>query len=104
MARAAGLAVALIFCFAVLASAQFGGKRPPPPKAPVWKEDIKYIRCQVCEAMAKQALRTVKSMKDEAGAKRVRLNEPQAACPSARCVAASRPGRGLTPAAPAARR
>ncbi|PNW84622.1 hypothetical protein CHLRE_03g151700v5 [Chlamydomonas reinhardtii] len=57
-------------CLAV-ASAQFGGKRPPKPKAPVAKGDIKYIKCQVCEAIAKQSIKATKDLIEQAGPKKV---------------------------------
>ena len=42
------------------ASAQFGGE---PEAAPV-KSDLPYIRCAVCEAVAKNAYRQVKAARD----------------------------------------
>ncbi len=61
---------------ATLASAQFGGKREPP-KAPAVKSDIKFIKCQVCEAMAKQAGAIVKELKEAASGKKVRSMDAQ---------------------------
>lgn len=66
-------ALFLLLVAPLLAVAQFGGKRPPPPKAPVRKEDLKFIRCQTCELMARQSVRIYKSLHEEAGPKRVRL-------------------------------
>ena len=62
----------LLLGFAATALAQFGGPKRPKPKAPVIKEDLKYIRCQVCEAMAKEARNIVKDLTEIAGAKKVR--------------------------------
>lgn len=55
--------------------AQFGGPKRPKPKAPVRKDDIKYIKCQVCDAMAKEARNVVKDLGKLAGVKKVRLVE-----------------------------
>ncbi len=47
---------------------------PEEPKALAVKSDIQYIRCQVCEAMAKQAQRAVKTMREALTAgKKVRV-------------------------------
>lgn len=35
------------------------------PKALAVTSDIKYVRCQVCEAVVKQAVRKVKGMRDD---------------------------------------
>ena len=35
------------------------------PKAAAVKSDIKFIKCQVCEAVVKQATRRVKAMRSE---------------------------------------
>lgn len=70
----------LVFALAAtLASAQFGAKREPP-KAPAVKSDIKIIKCQVCEAMAKQAGAIVKELKEAASGKKVRSMEAQLPC------------------------
>ncbi|GLI59428.1 hypothetical protein VaNZ11_001311, partial [Volvox africanus] len=61
----------LLLTFIALASAQFGGPKRPKPKAPVNKDDIKYIKCQVCEAMAKEARNIAKDLGQLAGAKKV---------------------------------
>jgi hypothetical protein len=71
---ASHISALLLLSLVVAASAQFGGKRPPPPKAPVWKGDLKFIRCQTCEAMAKQTVKIVKNLKEEAGGKKVKYN------------------------------
>lgn len=64
--RAAGwLARLLFFAILVAVSAQFSGKRVKP-KSPTFKSDIKYIQCDVCDAMAKEARNTVKLLKAEA--------------------------------------
>jgi hypothetical protein len=44
---------------ALPALAQFQGSEP---KIPPRKEDIKYIKCQVCELLAKNAYKQVKGM------------------------------------------
>jgi hypothetical protein len=64
------VAIALL-AFGAVASAQFGGQKRPKPKAPVIKDDIKYIRCQVCESMAKETGRMVKELSELAGNKKV---------------------------------
>ena len=43
---------------------QFGGPAPTPSVPPV-KGDLPYIRCGVCEALAKNAYRQVKAAKDK---------------------------------------
>lgn len=59
---------AAIFCISLLssASAQFGGFGGPAAKEaiPAVKSDLPYIRCSVCEALAKNAYRQVKAAKD----------------------------------------
>ncbi|MEW5302190.1 MAG: hypothetical protein WDW36_004995 [Sanguina aurantia] len=48
-------------------TAQFGdGKKEAPPKAPYRKADLKYIGCQVCEAIVKQSLASVRTARQEA--------------------------------------
>ena len=63
----------LLWCCALLAvacmlaepsRAQFGGP-PPPPSIPPVKSDLPYIRCGVCEALAKNAYRQVKAAREE---------------------------------------
>lgn len=67
------VALALLGC-AVEAQAQFGmGKRPPKPKAPIRREDLPLIKCQVCEGIAKQALKATRTLKEEAGPGKVRV-------------------------------
>ena len=51
---------AFIACFAFCAVADFNPSKPPAK--PV-KSDIKYIKCQVCELLAKNAYRQVNDMK-----------------------------------------
>ncbi len=46
------------------ASAQFGGGFGGAPEAAPVKSDLPYIRCGVCEALAKHAFRQVKTVKD----------------------------------------
>ena len=59
---------AAIFCISLLssASAQFGGFGGPAAKEsiPAVKSDLPYIRCSVCEALAKNAYRQIKAAKD----------------------------------------
>lgn len=50
----------LVACIGVFASAQFNPSKPPAK--PV-KSDIQYIKCQVCELLAKNAYRQVNDMK-----------------------------------------
>ena len=59
------LARLLLFTMVVAASAQFSGKRDKP-KSPAFKSDIKYIQCDVCDAMTKEARHVVKLLKIEA--------------------------------------
>lgn len=59
----------LLFCMLLTSSvtAQFGdGKKEAPPKAPYRKADLKYIGCQVCEAIVKQSLASVRTARQEA--------------------------------------
>ena len=59
---------AAIFCLCLLSSAlaQFGGFGGPAAKEaiPAVKSDLPYIRCSVCEALAKNAYRQIKAAKD----------------------------------------
>ena len=59
---------AAIFCISLLSSAlaQFGGFGGPAAKetVPAVKSDLPYIRCSVCEALAKNAYRQIKAAKD----------------------------------------
>ena len=56
------LAVALV----ASASAQFGGRGgPAQPEATAVKSDIKYIKCEVCQLVAKHAYRQVKAAEKE---------------------------------------
>lgn len=50
----------LVACTGFFAAAQFNPTKPPAK--PV-KSDIKYIKCQVCELLAKNAYRQVNDMK-----------------------------------------
>ena len=66
------MGVLLALAAASPAGAQFGGM-PPPPKAQARREDIPYIKCQVCELLAKHAYKHVKElMKGSTPSKRVR--------------------------------
>jgi hypothetical protein len=70
---AAAAALLLLAAAGQQAAAQFGGGMPPgmggmggmgggePPKAMAVKSDIPFIRCQVCEALVKQAYRHTKA-------------------------------------------
>ncbi len=59
---------AAICCLLILgpAAAQFGGFGGPAAKeaAPAVKSDLPYIRCGACEALAKNAYRQIKALKD----------------------------------------
>lgn len=70
----------LVACFAFCALAQFN---PSKPAAKPVKSDIKYIKCQVCELLAKNAYRQVNDMK-----KAVKPNKKVVVL-SARCQASS---------------
>ena len=50
----------LLACIGLFAAAQFNPSKPPAK--PV-KSDIPYIKCQVCELLAKNAYRQVNDMK-----------------------------------------
>lgn len=58
-------AISSLFLFGP-AAAQFGGFGGPAAKegAPAVKSDIPYIRCSACEALAKNAYRQIKTVKD----------------------------------------
>lgn len=58
--RAIILRTFLVVCLSPYASAQFNPSKPPAK--PV-KSDIKYIKCQVCELLAKNAYRQVNDLK-----------------------------------------
>lgn len=58
--RNIAIRTALVACFAFCTAAQFNPSKPP--EKPV-KSDIKYIKCQVCELLAKNAYRQVHDMK-----------------------------------------
>ena len=73
--------VAAISCMCLLSSvsAQFGGFGGPAAKeaVPAVKSDLPYIRCSVCEALAKNAYRQIKAAKDaQKPGKKVMLQEP----------------------------
>ena len=55
--------LAVLICTAT-AQGQFGGPGAKPTAKAV-KSDVKYIKCQVCEAIAKHAIREVKAMREE---------------------------------------
>ena len=57
------LLLAVLMCTAT-AQGQFGGPGAKASAKAV-KSDVKYIRCQVCEAIAKHAIREVKAMREE---------------------------------------
>ena len=52
-----------LLCALALVSGQ-GFTNPKKPAAVARKEDVKYIKCQTCEALAKHALRQVKAARD----------------------------------------
>lgn len=84
----------LLLTLVVAASAQFGGKPPDKPKSPASKADIKFIRCQVCEAMAKQARDIIKAEKELAAGKKVRCGRAGKVCVGNK-AALQRPTRGI---------
>lgn len=43
-----------------------GFGQPPEEKAPVIKSDIKFINCQTCEVLIREANRAIRSLKNEA--------------------------------------
>lgn len=47
------------------AAAQIPGMGGEKTKAPVMKEDLKFIRCATCEELAKTLHRDIKTMRDE---------------------------------------
>ena len=53
-------------CFLGSAAAQFGGFGGPAGADPIpaVKSDLPYIRCGACEALAKNAYRQIKALKD----------------------------------------
>ena len=53
----------LLLCTLALASGQ-GFTNPKKPAAVGRKEDVQYIKCQACEALAKNALRQVKAARE----------------------------------------
>lgn len=59
MALRTTLSLALVLCILLSANAQFN---PSKPAAKPVKSDIKYIKCQVCELLAKNAYRQVKDL------------------------------------------
>lgn len=61
------LTIIFILGWAHIIAAQAGGIRPPPGKKfKPRREDIPYIKCQVCEQLATHAWKIVKEMKKEA--------------------------------------
>lgn len=57
------LRLLFLLCTLAIASGQ-GFTNPKKPPAVARKEDIKYIKCQACEALAKNALRQVKAARE----------------------------------------
>lgn len=57
------LLLAVLICTATV-QGQFGGPAAKPAAKAV-KSDVKYIKCQVCEAIAKHAIREVKTMREQ---------------------------------------
>lgn len=63
------LALVLAAALAIPAAAQFGGMpKKEEKKAPANKEDLKYIKCAVCEAVVKHAMKATKGMREAATA------------------------------------
>jgi hypothetical protein len=68
--HAPALAAVLLMLAAVaqafdMDSMMAGMPKPEQKKAPAVKEDIPYIRCQVCEAVVKQSIKLVKDLRAE---------------------------------------
>lgn len=63
MALLALLAAALLLAAPVAAMFPGMGGNKPPPKVPAVKADIPFIKCQVCEAIIKQAREVVKDLR-----------------------------------------
>ena len=58
--------LASVVTFVASANAQFGGLGgPAQPEATAVKSDIKYIKCEVCQLVAKHAYRQVKAAETE---------------------------------------
>ncbi len=57
------LPVLLLLCAFALVSGQ-GFTNPKKPEAVARKEDVKFIKCQACEALAMHALRQVKAARE----------------------------------------
>lgn len=55
----------LVLCTCLAHGQGFGGGSKGPDKAPASKADLPLIRCQVCEAVVKQAISEVKGMRAE---------------------------------------
>lgn len=65
------LALCLLL-FAAHCSAQFGMGKPSGPEAKAVRSDVKFIKCEVCEQLAKQAYRQVSAFKKEAAEKKMK--------------------------------
>lgn len=61
-----------VLLLATHSKAQFGMGKPPGPEAQAVRSDLKYIRCEVCEQLAKQAYRQVSAFKKEAAEKQMK--------------------------------
>ena len=102
MGSAAALACLLACLAAILAPsrAQFGGMGgPQQPTFKAVKSDLPFIRCQVCEQLAKAAVRQVKTARDEVKpGKKVRALKarPAVACGCRLPATRSRPVLQLT--------
>lgn len=65
----------MALCLLLLAAqcnAQFGMGKPSGPEAKAVRSDLQYIRCEVCEQLAKQAYRQVSAFKKEAAEKKMK--------------------------------
>ena len=58
-------------CLLGTAMAQFPGMgKKEEKKAPVNKDDLKYIRCATCEAVVRQSIKANRTLKEESNAKK----------------------------------
>ena len=60
MVKSVALNAAVLICLCYCVVAEFNPSKPP---AKPNKSDIKYIKCQVCELLAKNAYRQVNDLK-----------------------------------------
>ncbi len=88
----------LLLCLLLSASwcsAQFGMGKPSGPEATAVRSDVKYIKCEVCEQLAKQAYRQVSAFKKESAAKKLKHERKVGALESPLCLFAIGAERSL---------